>query len=165
MGRGLAPLEPFARHIPGVGHPGEAFTVRPPHPPHPSPGWKLGNPRIWESGTLELKQQSNAPIGSTLADFILRKNIKLQGDDVTVVAATRDEDNYTVKLVQSEDPQAGSLTLIFSIAPMQLKEWVVVDAQGLTTRVKLSDVETGIPLDRDLFYYIDPEHGNIQLNE
>ncbi|HEY0835190.1 MAG TPA: outer membrane lipoprotein carrier protein LolA [Azospirillum sp.] len=113
----------------------------------------------WDS---EMKQQSSTPIGSTLADFILRPDIKLSGD-VTVTDVFRAPGVLEVTLVETKDPRKGSLTLVFEDRPLQLRKWRVLDAQGLTTEVALLNPRVGVPLPTDLFYFKAPgarqEHG------
>jgi outer membrane lipoprotein-sorting protein len=107
---------------------------------------------FWDA---ELKQQSNAPIGSTLADVILRDRLSLS-HDVTVTGVARDAGTLEITLVQSKDPGQGQLTLVFEDNPLRLRKWRVVDAQGLTTEVALMDPQPGVKLDGDLFYFRDP---------
>lgn len=103
----------------------------------------------------ELGEQSNAPIGQTLADFLLRPDIKLSGD-ITVKQARQAGTLFLVTLVQTDDPGAGSLTLGFEQNPLKLKKWRVVDATGAITEVELFKLQTGMKLDKSLFYYINP---------
>lgn len=103
----------------------------------------------------QLKQQSNAPIGQTLADFILRRNISLSGD-VTVEKVARGGGLVQITVRQTSDPGAGSLMLGFTENPMQLKKWRVVDAQGQTVEVELFQLQTDVKLDSNLFVYRDP---------
>lgn len=98
----------------------------------------------------ELGQRSDVLLGSTLADFVTRENIRLAGD-VTVIDLRRNEQAVEVDLVQTQDPGQGRLTLVFDRRPLQLRRWVVVDAQGRRTEVALSDIRTDVPLDRRLF--------------
>lgn len=107
---------------------------------------------FWDA---EMKEQSNAPIGSTLADFLLRPDIRLSGD-ITVAGVTREAGILEVTVTQTKDPGLGRLTLVFEDKPFQLRKWRVVDAQGLTTEVALSAVETGIPLPDAPFFFRDP---------
>lgn len=104
----------------------------------------------------ELEQQSNAPIGQTLADFILRDNIKLSGD-VTVTALSKTEDRVYIRMVQTSDPQAGSITLSFTREPFQLKSWQVLDSQGQATLIELSNLQSNVDLPNSLFAYHDPK--------
>lgn len=104
----------------------------------------------------EMKQQSSAPIGSTMADFILRKDIRLSGD-VTVSDVYHAPGVIEVTLHETKDPGKGSLTLVFEDRPLQLRKWRVLDAQGLTTEVALLNPRTGVTLDRQMFYFQEPK--------
>ncbi|MCC7305304.1 MAG: outer membrane lipoprotein carrier protein LolA [Alphaproteobacteria bacterium] len=105
----------------------------------------------------ELKEQSNAPIGQTLADFLLRKELKLS-DDLTVQKVERTKDKLLlITVVQTADPDAGTLTLGFGEDPFVLKKWRIVDAQNLITEVELFYLKTGITHPSDLFVYKAPE--------
>lgn len=103
----------------------------------------------------QLGEQTNAPIGQTLADFMLRKSVKLD-DDITVSEIRRAGGLLQVKLVQSNDPEAGSLTLGLDEDPMTLKKWRIVDAQGLITEIELFYLKTGMKHPKGLFTYQDP---------
>jgi outer membrane lipoprotein-sorting protein len=46
---------------------------------------------------------------------------------------------------------AGTLNLIFDRLSYELRQWTVTDQQGLQTMVALYNVETGNPLDSELF--------------
>ena len=50
----------------------------------------------------------------------------------------------------------GSITLTFSEHPLELRKWVVLDAQGLETGVTLLNARFGGSLDEDLFDVTDP---------
>ena len=107
---------------------------------------------FWDA---ELKQQQNAPIGSTMADVILRPELKLSGD-VTVTDVQRDAGVVDIGLVDSKEPGKGKLTLVFEENPFQLRKWKVLDATGATTEVSLSDLQPGAKLDDEQFYFRDP---------
>jgi len=110
----------------------------------------------------ELGEQTNAPIGQTLADFFLRKDLSLS-EDVKVESLKHKGGFLQVELVQKSDPEAGSLTLGFKEGkkdtPMTLSKWRVVDAQGLITEVELFYLKTDIKHPSDLFVYADPDKG------
>jgi len=56
-----------------------------------------------------------------------------------------------VTVVQSSDPNAGSLTMEFTENPMVLRQWTVVDPKGKAITVALSDLQFGMALDPNLF--------------
>lgn len=103
----------------------------------------------------ELEQQTNAPIGQTLADFLLRDPIKLS-EDLTIQEVTEINNLTTIKMAQTIDPTAGSITMGFTKDPYTLKKWRIVDGQGLITEVELFYFEEGIDLPSNLFVYINP---------
>lgn len=98
----------------------------------------------------ELHQRKDVPLGSTIADFITRANVRLSGD-VTVTKVGRGNNLLSVQLVQTDKPEDGSLTLNFSLNPMILQSWVAVDAQGTVTQVDLTGIQPGVQLDNKLF--------------
>lgn len=104
----------------------------------------------------QLGEQTNAPVGQTLANFLLRPDLRMEGD-ISVTDVRRGGGLLQVTLTQTEDPEAGSLTLGFEEAPLKLKKWRVIDATGAITEVELFKLETGVKLDSDLFVYADPK--------
>ncbi len=103
----------------------------------------------------DLKQTSSAPVGQTLADFLLRKNIKLSGD-VQVVRVQEGGGLTQLTLTQKADPQAGTMTLGFTTQPFGLKKWRITDGTGQITEIELFDVVENPALPNMLFVYRDP---------
>lgn len=112
----------------------------------------------------QLEEQTNAPIGQTLADFLLRDNIELN-DDVVVKTIKRGGGYLQVELVQDADPTSGSLMLALEEDPMLLKKWRVVDSQGLITEIELFYLKTGMTHPSGLFVYKDPKRREQQFND
>ncbi len=107
----------------------------------------------------ELKQQSSAPVGSTLADVILRDRLTLSGD-TTVTDVERGPGTLEVTVTETKDPGKGKLTLIFEDNPLRLRKWRILDPQGLTTEVALLNPQFGMTLDNELFIFKDPTLNN-----
>lgn len=111
----------------------------------------------------QLGEQSNAPIGQTLADFLLRKDLRLTGD--LAVQQVYKKDGFTyLDIVQANDPLAGHIELVFSDVPYDLNRWRVTDAQGQTTEILLKNLEKDVKLDNSLFGYRDPK-GRKKVND
>jgi outer membrane lipoprotein-sorting protein len=104
----------------------------------------------------ELHQVTNIPLGQTPLGLLLSENLKLSGD-VTVTAIERLPGQIAVTLVRTSSPEDGSLTLVFADKPLQLRQWVVVDAQRRETTVTLYNIELGGQFDPDMFVFIDPK--------
>jgi outer membrane lipoprotein-sorting protein len=105
----------------------------------------------------QLGEQSNAPIGQTLADFLLREDLSLSGD-LKVVQLFKKDGQISITIVQKDEPAAGEVELIFSEVPYQLVRWRIKDAQGEITEVTLKNMKTGMRFeDVSLFGYRDPK--------
>jgi outer membrane lipoprotein-sorting protein len=100
----------------------------------------------------ELHQVSKYELKSTPAWFLLRDPISFSAD-VTVTALQRVATTVGATVVENGQPDAGSLTLVFTKNPLVLRQWIVVDQQGKTTTVTLSDAQFGMALDPTLFQY------------
>jgi outer membrane lipoprotein-sorting protein len=100
----------------------------------------------------QLNQVSKYELRSTPAWFLLRDPISF-GADVIVTRFERVGAAVDVTVVESAQPDAGSLTLAFTENPLVLRQWIVVDQQGKTTTVTLSDLQFGMALDPKLFQY------------
>jgi len=110
----------------------------------------------------EQNQSSSSPIGLTLADFLLRKHIHLDGD-LTITNIRTKNGITSMAVAQTADPGAGQLILNFTENPYTLLSWIVIDPQGLTTTVELSNFRLGMDLPYGLFVFKDPS-GRNKLN-
>jgi outer membrane lipoprotein-sorting protein len=107
----------------------------------------------------KLKQMSDAPISSIPgAKFFLQPHISLS-QGVRITGYRHEAGIIRVTLVQTDDPDAGALTVAFADQPLELKSWTVVDGQGQTTEVSLADLRLGVSLDPALFHFREPEAG------
>lgn len=96
----------------------------------------------------------NTPVG-----VLVDEDVKLAGA-VTVTRMSRDPGVIRVTLVRTASPEDGTLTLVFSDDPLQLKQWIVVDSQGVETKVTLGEPEFGVSVNRAMFQYEKTPHTN-----
>jgi outer membrane lipoprotein-sorting protein len=121
----------------------------------PAPFLLVGGHGLLVFHDSQLKQTSNIPLSQTPLGLLLQDNLRLSGD-VTVSNITRMPGQIQVTIYRTASPQDGSLTLIFADNPLNLRQWVVLDAQRHETRVTLYNVELGGNFDQKLFEFIDP---------
>ena len=100
----------------------------------------------------QLNQTSKYELRQTPAWFFLRDPISF-GPDVVVTRFERLGGTVRVTVVESAEPDAGSLTLDFAENPITLRQWTVIDQQSKRTVVGLSDLQYGMALDPKLFQY------------
>lgn len=101
----------------------------------------------------DLNQVSRIALKSTPAWFLLRDAISF--DDVIVTGVEHGPNTIRVSVVENAQPDAGSLTMAFTENPLALRQWTVVDQEGKTTTISLSDLQFGIPLDPKIFLFQD----------
>jgi len=121
----------------------------------PTPVLIVGDGLFLHFHDTELGQVSDWPIFDTPLGALSSDEVKFN-EDLIVTGFRRRSGSLAITLVKSEDPGLGSLTLFFGEAPMELKQWKVIDAQGLVTTVALFDAELNIALDNRLFVFDDP---------
>lgn len=103
----------------------------------------------------DLEEVSHIPLSLTPANMLLRQPMNL-GEELTVVDAARDSGVLYITVAQKEAEDAGTLTLAFNEEPLALRQWTVVDAQGVVTRVLLQNPTTGVAFPRDTFTFVNP---------
>jgi len=101
----------------------------------------------------ELDQTTNIPLGSTPLGILLAKHVDLTSGNVEITNIQQQPGEDDITLIRKGKPAAGSLTLVFGTSPLELRQWVVNDAQGRQTRVSLYDVRPGGPYPDSLFEY------------
>ncbi|MEZ5932758.1 MAG: outer membrane lipoprotein carrier protein LolA [Alphaproteobacteria bacterium] len=104
----------------------------------------------------KLDQVSHLLTSQTPLAFLLQKKVKLSGD-VTVTDVKEQNGEILLTLVQTDEPELGTVELAFAKQPMELRRWAVTDAQGLTTYIILEKTEVGAKIDKKLFLLCDPD--------
>ena len=98
----------------------------------------------------QVGQVSQTPVNNTPAGVLVRDNVRF-GDDIVVTAIERDAAVLRITLAKTGNEGGGSITLVFTEKPFDLRQWVVLDPQGLETRVTLFDAQRGVEMDPALF--------------
>lgn len=100
---------------------------------------------------LDLNNEDRVALNQTPFRLVLRSDVDLVRD-ARIIEVQESEDMIVVG-IQDKDPDApGQIRLLLTTKPhLELKEWVTKDAQGLDTRVEVSDLVKSVELHRDLF--------------
>ncbi|AHJ64992.1 LolA family protein [Granulibacter bethesdensis] len=99
---------------------------------------------------FQVHQVSRIPLDRTPLSILLSDHIDFSGA-VAVREISRTPGVIQLSVVRRTDPGAGLLAIVFSADPLKLIQWTVVDPQHKITRVELSNIQTGIPVDPTLF--------------
>ena len=90
------------------------------------------------------------PLWQTPLRIVLDRNVDLAASDM-VKGIESDEDATIVSLEDPEHPEYGEIRLVFTDAPIMLRQWVLTDGGGGETTIHLDAVETGIKVNDGIF--------------
>lgn len=93
------------------------------------------------------------PLKQTPLNLILQRKVDLEQADM-VVAHTAEGPTTTVVAQDPEYPEYGSISLVFTGDPVQLRQWIITDDGGSATTVILGDMIFGSDLSSRLFNII-----------
>jgi outer membrane lipoprotein-sorting protein len=98
----------------------------------------------------KLNTADRYPLASTPLNLLLSDHVNLKGSQYVVGLEHRP--GFMVVHARSTDRRmTGNITIVFSDPGLELRQWTVVDAQGLATTVSLRNVQTGVALEPALF--------------
>ena len=126
----------------------------------PTPILIVANGEYLSYVDTELDQVQHLAIEDTPAAFLLREKFAFNDEKVTITDLQQGSGVIRLSVVQSQDPLAGELTLVFSSEPMLLRKWSIMDAQGIVTDLTLVNPRFDFPIDDKLF---DSDFSNIDL--
>ena len=116
-----------------------------------------GNVSIADS---RLKTFDAYPLMATPLSIVLARQIRLdRGINVTRVA--RLTDGFSITARDAKKQAEGQITLTFSDSPLALVGWTVTDAQGSSTRIRLTSLTKTSGLAPSLFVLKDPRPKNV----
>ncbi|MGL4396864.1 MAG: outer-membrane lipoprotein carrier protein LolA [Hyphomicrobium sp.] len=100
---------------------------------------------------LDLNNEDRVALDQTPFRLLLRKDVDLIRD--ARIVEVQQSDDLIVLALQDKSPDApGRIKLFLSTKPaLELKEWVTTDAQGLDTRIEVSELSRSDNLDANLF--------------
>ncbi|MEZ5898785.1 MAG: outer-membrane lipoprotein carrier protein LolA [Hyphomicrobiaceae bacterium] len=100
---------------------------------------------------LDLNNEDRVALDQTPFRLLLRKDVDLLRD--AKIVEVQQADDLIVLGIQDKSPDSpGRIKLFLSTKPsLELKEWVTTDAQGLDTRIEVSNLVSGDDLDNKMF--------------
>ena len=90
------------------------------------------------------------PLRETPLSIILDRNVNLQRGGM-VIAHEFDGTATRVVVRDPDRPEIGSLTMVFTGNPVELRQWVVTDQAGTQTTIVLGALEENVDLSQLLF--------------
>jgi outer membrane lipoprotein-sorting protein len=90
------------------------------------------------------------PLNQTPLNIILEKNVDLARRNM-VVSHTMDGVKTIVRAQDPDRPEYGYIDLVFTDAPIELRQWIVTDDTGSTTTVILNNLASSSSLSTSAF--------------
>ncbi len=97
-----------------------------------------------------LNTSERYPLDVTPFKLLLSEKVDL-GADAHIISAEQGPDTYILTVEEKDSSGSGRIRLFMNKADMSLKEWIVTDAQGLDTRIEVSNLDTKQKIAENLF--------------
>jgi len=97
-----------------------------------------------------LNTSERYPLDVTPFKLLLSEKVDLAAD-AHILAAEQGPDTYIVTVEEKDASGSGRIRLFMNKADMSLKEWIVTDAQGLDTRIEVSNLDPKQKIAENLF--------------
>lgn len=94
------------------------------------------------------------PLAGTPLQLILKDDIILK-QNRSILGLHREGDSIIVDARSSNNRKTSNVTLVFATSPVELRQWTVIDDQGLSTTVALRNVHPVASLPGTLFQYVE----------
>lgn len=107
----------------------------------------------------KLKTFESYPLMATPLSLFLARQIRLDRG-VVISRVSRLSDGFSITARDGKKQAEGQITLSFTDSPLRLAGWTVTDAQGQSTRIRLTQLEKASGLAPSLFVLNDPRPKN-----
>ncbi len=104
----------------------------------------------------DLKEVNYFELSQTPVSLILKDKLKFDDPDFLVTDVRMVLDEYFVTAIKKDARELGSLTLIIDKDTMQLKQWDVVDIEGIKSTVSLYETQFNVSVDKNIFLFHNP---------
>ncbi|SFR09570.1 LolA family protein [Poseidonocella sedimentorum] len=86
------------------------------------------------------------PVGQVPLHILLRDPVDL-GRDGMVRSVEVEGGLARVRMVDPGRPDAGAITMVFSTGPVELRDWIITDDHGRSSRISLRNLRRGVVID------------------
>lgn len=124
----------------------------------PNPTFVVSDGATVAVANRRLNTVDRYPIWSTPLNLILSNDVNLKKNQ-DIAGVERQPGELIVSARSRSQKVNGNITLVFAEPNLELRQWTVVDAQGLATTVSVRDVHTDVTLDASLFVIPEAKKG------
>ena len=107
----------------------------------------------------DLQKTDRIPLSRTPLYLLLRDNVDL-GAEGAIQSVERAPGVVRARAIDPNNPNDGSITMIFGSNPVQLQKWIITDPQGRSSVITLRNVRSGLAIDPRKFVIEDLNERN-----
>ncbi|MBO7257402.1 MAG: outer membrane lipoprotein carrier protein LolA [Alphaproteobacteria bacterium] len=104
----------------------------------------------------DLQEVSYFDLNQTPVALILKDKLSFTDPDFVVSDVQDVLDEYFVSAHKKDAEELGTLTLVIDKDTLELKQWDVVDMQGVKSTVSLYDISANRPIKNSMFNFVNP---------
>lgn len=104
----------------------------------------------------DLEEVSYFDLNQTPVALILKDKLSFTDPEFVVTDVQDVLDEYFVSAHKKGAEELGTLTLVIDKDTLELKQWDVVDMQGVKSTVSLYDIEKNVPIKNTMFNFKNP---------
>ena len=104
----------------------------------------------------DLEEVNYFDLNQTPVEWILREKLVFDDEGFLVTDVQDVLDEYFITAHKKGAKELGELTLVIDKDEMMLKQWDVLDVQGIKSTVSLFDIQQNIPVDKKVFIFHNP---------
>jgi len=116
----------------------------------PSPLLIVCDGRTFAVFNKKLKTVDRYPLSATPLDLLLGDKVDLKHNDA-IVRVRRQPGSLVVEARTAKNRNKANIAIAFSYPVLELRQWTVIDDQGLPTTVALRNLELGVSPSESLF--------------
>jgi outer membrane lipoprotein-sorting protein len=116
----------------------------------PSPTLIVADGRTVAVANTRLNTVDRYPLSETPLGLVLDNRIDLRHDSA-LVSVQHAQGSIVIGVRTNDSMSRANISLVFSEPQYELRQWSVIDSQGLTTTVALRDAVSGAALSASLF--------------
>jgi outer membrane lipoprotein-sorting protein len=116
----------------------------------PTPTLIVADGRTVAVANTKLNTVDRYPLSETPLGLVLGNEVDLK-NDTALVSVERQQGTIVIGARSSANMSHANISLVFSDPGYELRQWTVIDNQGLTTTVALRDLVAGAALSPSLF--------------
>jgi outer membrane lipoprotein-sorting protein len=116
----------------------------------PSPMLIVADGRTLAVTNSKLKTQDRVPLSATPLDLILGEDIDWRRDNA-IMRVVHQPGSLVIEARTSRNRSKPNISITFSDPQLELRQWTIIDDQGLPTTVALRGLTMNPPLNESLF--------------